>query len=268
MNLYTRRFRKWQQIDWNSRSYKKVTLNWRKKILPTLESPKSMRWSSMHTFYVSNARSHTLEEEKIVWQPWTKPTQEEVHSSLKNWFVQDVVTFQFKIVPSMAKISSNSSANSVAVLLSGSVGATPTSASHATSGSAVETMWVNTRRISCQNARVRGHVQSEGVTTGTGRKRCWVVRYAEISKRIIGSSDACEIVLKVVSILIKTMDKLFSLFIRYSLIPEKEFIQRASKMIYSAAELAESKKGRDVKIRSQPDKLSISSHHQKITLIC
>lgn len=222
----------------------------------------------MHTFYVSNARSHTLEGEKIVWQQWTKPMQEEVHSNLKSWFVQDVVIFLFKIVPNTAKILSNSSANSVAVLLSGSVGVTPTSANHATSGSVVETMSVNIQRTSCQNARVRGHVQSEGATTGTGRKRCWVVPYAEISKRIIESSDWCEIVLKVVSILIKTMDKLFSLFVRYSLIPEKEFIQRASKMIYSAAELAESQKGRDVKIRSQPDKLSISSHHQKITLTC
>ena len=52
------------------------------------------------------------------------------------------------------------------------------------------------------------------------RKRCWDVLSAEISKRMQDNSDACEFVLTI-KILIKIMDKLFSLFLRYSLVPEK-----------------------------------------------
>lgn len=35
------------------------------------------------------------------------------------------------------------------------------------------------------------------------------------------------------------MNKLFSLFLKYSLVPEKEFLRKASQAIYSLAELAE-----------------------------
>ena len=62
------------------------------------------------------------------------------------------------------------------------------------------------------------------------------------------------------------MDKLFSLFVRYSLVPEQEFIMRASKAIYSMAELADSQKVKDIKVRSQPQNLSITRQLQKITL--
>lgn len=65
-----------------------------------------------------------------------------------------------------------------------------------------------------------------------GNRRCWGVQSAVTTKRIARVFDCFRFN-------IINMDKLFALFVRYSLLPEKEFTKQASKMIYSMAEFAE-----------------------------
>ena len=88
--------------------------------------------------------------------------------------------------------------------------------------------------------------------------------FVEISRKTKRTFDAIYVIFD--QILIKTMDKLFSLFIRYAIIPEKEFIQKASKMIYSMANLAEAHPARNIKLKSQPNYLNVT-HNQKTILL-
>lgn len=48
------------------------------------------------------------------------------------------------------------------------------------------------------------------------------------------------------------MNKLFSLFIKYSLVPEQEFLRKASQAIYSLGEFAENFQGKKLRVYSQP----------------
>ena len=60
------------------------------------------------------------------------------------------------------------------------------------------------------------------------------------------------------------MSKLLGMYLKYSLLPEKEFTVRASKRIYELAELAEGHK--KIGIRSQPDSLKISLKDKHIDI--
>lgn len=54
------------------------------------------------------------------------------------------------------------------------------------------------------------------------------------------------------------MNKLFSLFIKYSILPEKEFLKKASHTIYSIANYADQLSHIGFRVRSQPNFLNIS----------
>ena len=120
----------------------------------------------------------------------------------------------------MVKISSNLNANFVVVSLNGFVGEIPISVNRATKDNVVETMSANIQKNNYQNAKDQVLVQLEATTTVMVNRKCWDALSVETLRRITDSSDQCEFALSL-SILIKIMDKLFSLFLRYSLVPEK-----------------------------------------------
>lgn len=62
------------------------------------------------------------------------------------------------------------------------------------------------------------------------------------------------------------MNKLFSLFIKYSLVPEQEFLRKASQAIYSLGEFAENFQGKQLRVYSQPQSLNITRHNHNISL--
>ncbi len=72
----------------------------------------------------------------------------------------------------MEKTLSSSNVNSVVLRLSGFVGETPISASHAIKSNVRETMCLSIQRTSCLSALGLGNVPSVATTMGTANRKC------------------------------------------------------------------------------------------------